>query len=716
MSTGYTRNDTANNISDQNIINASDLDGEFDAIQTSFDAVLGHTHDGTLGEGGPITLLGPTQDVVITATAVRPKFSNTVDLGTSLLEYKDLYIDGVANIDSLVADAVTVSSGTINGTTIGGTTPAAGTFSTLAATSATVNGITVVTTTATQTLTGKTISADSNTLSGIAASSFVLSNASGNIDGAAAQKAIPSGVVVGTTDTQTLTNKTINLTSNTLVATSAQLAAALTDETGTGSVVFSVSPALTGTPTAPTATVGTNTTQIATTAFVQSALSGSGLGDMLKAVYDINADGAVNAADKWTAAVTVTLGPTGKALDGSAGVTWTTSELGINDATLTLATSGIATGSATFTSNQATPATFTVNVPATNITFTAGTTAGPTANSSTGTGAVIPSASGTASGVVTTTTQTFAGAKTFSTSISTPTATLTTANITNFNFGGVAVVASAAELNFVDGVTSSIQTQLDGKQPLDADLTALAGVATTGILVRTGAGTVATRAIAAGAGVSITEGTGVGGNPTIAVSGLTTAEFAAATLVTAAEGIDANNNDTTIPTSAAVKAYADTLKGVVGTVVDTSGNTLSSIDFTSIPSWANKITVTFSGVSTSGTSQIMIQAGNTTPETTGYLGASSTLSTSSASTAVTSTSGWQIGATGQGAAFTRHGAVVLQRHSGNTWAINGQLGTEGGLILLVAGSKAFSGVVNMVRVTNSGGNTFDAGSINVTYE
>lgn len=48
--------------------------------------------------------------------------------------------------------------------------------------------------------------------------------------------------------------------------------------TGTGSVVFSASPFLTGTPTAPTANAGTNTTQIATTAFV-AAVAGS-LGTM----------------------------------------------------------------------------------------------------------------------------------------------------------------------------------------------------------------------------------------------------------------------------------------------------------------------------------------------------------------------------------------------------------------------------------------------------
>lgn len=56
---------------------------------------------------------------------------------------------------------------------------------------------------------------------------------------------------------------------------SANLAAALTDETGTGAAVFAGSPALTGVPTAPTASPGTNTTQLATTAYV---LANAGVG------------------------------------------------------------------------------------------------------------------------------------------------------------------------------------------------------------------------------------------------------------------------------------------------------------------------------------------------------------------------------------------------------------------------------------------------------
>lgn len=55
--------------------------------------------------------------------------------------------------------------------------------------------------------------------------------------------------------------------------TSASLASIISDETGSGSLVFNNSPALAGTPTTPTATAGTNTTQIASTAFVTTALN-----------------------------------------------------------------------------------------------------------------------------------------------------------------------------------------------------------------------------------------------------------------------------------------------------------------------------------------------------------------------------------------------------------------------------------------------------------
>lgn len=58
-----------------------------------------------------------------------------------------------------------------------------------------------------------------------------------------------------------------------------------------------------------------------------------------------------------------------------------------------------------------------------------------------------------------------------------------------------------------------------GGQPVDADLTALAALTTTGQIVRTGAGTVATRSLATGGpNITITNADGVAGNPTIALT------------------------------------------------------------------------------------------------------------------------------------------------------------------------------------------------------
>lgn len=105
MGTGYTRNDASNNIATGNVINAADLDGEFDAIVTAF-GTSGHTHDGTAAEGGPVTVVGPVQDFVVSASEIKPKTTNTLDIGTTSLQFKDMYIDGIAYIDGIGEDVL----------------------------------------------------------------------------------------------------------------------------------------------------------------------------------------------------------------------------------------------------------------------------------------------------------------------------------------------------------------------------------------------------------------------------------------------------------------------------------------------------------------------------------------------------------------------------------------------------------------------------------
>jgi hypothetical protein len=110
---GYTRNDTAGNIADGNVISAAPLDGEFDAIQDAFALSTGHTHDGsTTGDGGPVSKLGPSQQLEQTTTALTPDANNSIDLGTSSAEFKDLYLDGIAYIDRLT---VAASDGSADG-------------------------------------------------------------------------------------------------------------------------------------------------------------------------------------------------------------------------------------------------------------------------------------------------------------------------------------------------------------------------------------------------------------------------------------------------------------------------------------------------------------------------------------------------------------------------------------------------------------------------
>ncbi len=78
---------------------------------------------------------------------------------------------------------------------------------------------------------------------------------------------------------------------------------------------------------------------------------------------------------------------------------------------------------------------------------------------------------------------------------------------------------SNTEFDFLDNVSSNIQTQLNNKQPLDATLTSLAAYNTNGLLTQTAADTFAGRTLTAGSSkITIANGNGVSGNPSIDVS------------------------------------------------------------------------------------------------------------------------------------------------------------------------------------------------------
>lgn len=345
--TGYVRTDTANNIADGNIINAVDFDNEFDALQAAFAAASGHTHDGTTGSGAPITKVGPTQDVTISATAVLPKTDNVIDLGSSLLEFKDLWIDGTANIDSLVADTVTISAGAIDNTSIGATTASTGRFTTLTATgNATISGTLGVTGAITGSLTGNASTA--TTLQTARTINTVSFNGSANI---VVEPYIEQDLTTAATryltfvDSSTAGHQRLNLddslsynpSTNTLTVANIAGNASTATALATGRTI-----GMTGDVTWTSASFNGSANVTGTATLANSGVTaGSYGGSTAIPVLTIDAKGRVTAAS--------------------------TTSITVGDGTLTLAVSGTGlSGSATFTANQSGASTFTVTSNATS--------------------------------------------------------------------------------------------------------------------------------------------------------------------------------------------------------------------------------------------------------------------------------------------------------------------------------------------------------------
>jgi hypothetical protein len=152
----------------------------------------------------------------------------------------------------------------------------------------------------------------------------------------------------------------------------------------------------------------------------------------------------------------------------------------------------------------------------------------------------------------------------------------------------------------------------------------------------------------------------------------------------------------------------------VQTAVVASGQTF--VDFTGVPAWANRITVTMAGFSTSGTNAYFLRVGAGSVANAGYTGARTTIA---GATPVSGnpTAEVQIGV-GPVAGAVYRGLWTIQRHSGNTWVIAGQGSFSDTATTHFASAEiTLSGDLDRVRITSSGGSdTFDAGSINVSWD
>lgn len=141
----------------------------------------------------------------------------------------------------------------------------------------------------------------------------------------------------------------------------------------------------------------------------------------------------------------------------------------------------------------------------------------------------------------------------------------------------------------------------------------------------------------------------------------------------------------------------------------------TAFDFTGIPSWAKLIIMSLVGVSLSGVDNLLVQLGYSGGiETSGYLGTSMNMNATPTVSTASSTAGFPV-LLGYEPSVTS-GHVILMKHDGNLWSYSSVTKTNVNSLGWGAGDKTISGgALDRVRLTRTGSNTFDAGSVNIGY-
>lgn len=206
-----------------------------------------------------------------------------------------------------------------------------------------------------------------------------------------------------------------------------------------------------------------------------------------------------------------------------------------------------------------------------------------------------------------------------------------------------------------------------------------------------------------------------GGGAIEELTGAQVSAFAAAATDTAQGAVElattAEAQAGTDTTRALTPATMQAAKIIPLTAVTASG---TAVDFTGIPSWATRVTIVMSDVSTNGTSSFVVRIGNGSFITSGYPASYSIAATSTNTVQSTNTTtGFAIFYSA--ATDTVTGTMTLIKQTGNTW-VSTHMFNRSGWSVTGGGYYALSGALDRVRITSISADTFDGGTINVLYE
>ncbi|MBB3297909.1 MULTISPECIES: hypothetical protein [unclassified Rhizobium] len=145
----------------------------------------------------------------------------------------------------------------------------------------------------------------------------------------------------------------------------------------------------------------------------------------------------------------------------------------------------------------------------------------------------------------------------------------------------------------------------------------------------------------------------------------------------------------------------------------------ASVDFTGIPSGVRRVSIDLDAISTNGTAGIVIQLGTSSGvETTGYTGGFANTSASGTGAQAGPTSSLELGIPGAASdLITGRITLELIDATNNKWLATGHAAAPAASRFhIMAGAKALAAVLDRIRLTTTGSDTFDAGSATITWE